>query len=453
MLRFSLSILDDKLKLAAQTVPPVKQELTYQSGFGNLFESEALSGALPKDRNSPKAPPFGLYAEQLSGSAFTVPRHENRRTWFYRIRPSVVHGPLQPSMIAGWKTLPEQLKPAPQQLRWDPLPKPTEPIDFFRSFFTLVCNGSPQSRQGVAVHSYSASQSMEGTFASVADGELLIVPEKGTLLVRTECGDLQVEPSEVVCIPRGMKFQVKIEEPWVRGYVCENFGEPFRLPTLGLIGANGLADARHFLAPTARFEDQKGQFQWLLRYQGHVYQSQLDRSPLDVVAWHGNYVPYKYDLRLFQPVNTVRVDHPDPSIFTVLTSPSALSGLANCDFVIFPPRWMVAQDTFRPPYYHRNIMSEWMGLVHGQYDAKQKGFIPGGSSLHNCMAPHGPDAETVQKALASANTPQFLDNTLAIMFESCYPYSVPDEALKSSLVQKDYLACWKNIEVTFRQTP
>ncbi|MFM8269114.1 MAG: homogentisate 1,2-dioxygenase [Pseudomonadota bacterium] len=428
----------------------MKSELKYQSGFGNYFESEAVQGSLPKNQNSPQKAPLGLYPEQLSGSAFTAARAENRRTWLYRIRPSVVHGKFSEVTCPLWKTKGPEPIASPEQMRWDPLPEPKAPVDFIHSLFTLVRNGSPESRSGVAVHVYSASQSMVDSYAYNADGEFLIVPEKGKLFVRTECGELSVEPCEVVCIPRGMKFQIQFEDSWVRGYVCENFGEPFRLPTLGLIGSNGLADPRHFLTPQAVFEDRKGQFELLVRYQGHLFKSTVDRSPLDVVAWHGNYVPYKYDLRLFQPVNTVRLDHPDPSIFTVMTSPSSVPGQANCDFAIFPPRWMVAKDTFRPPYFHRNVMSEWMGLIQGRYDAKEKGFLPGGSSLHNCMSPHGPDAETTEKALAASSTPQFLDNTLAIMFESCYPYLVTEAAQKTPLLQKDYLDCWKDIKVMFQ---
>lgn len=428
----------------------MKQELEYQSGLGNYFESESVSGALPKDQNSPRSCPLGLYAEQLSGSAFTVARHENRRTWFYRIRPSVVHGNFKPVSAPHWKTVGSEEVQSPLQLRWDPFPQPTVKTNFIESLFTVVRNGSPQMRQGLAVHIYSASQSMDGVFASNSDGELLIVPEKGDILVRTECGDMKVTPCEVACIPRGMKFQIQLSDSWARGYVCENFGEPFRLPTLGLIGSNGLADPRHFLTPRASFEDKEGKFTWLVRFQGNLFSASLDRSPLDAVAWHGNYVPYKYDLSRFQPVNSVRVDHPDPSIFTVLTSPSTVAGQANCDFVIFPPRWMVAMDTFRPPYYHRNVMSEWMGLIQGQYDAKLEGFAPGGSSLHNCMAPHGPDAETAHKAMSSGDAPHFQSNTMAIMFESCYPYLVPEAALKAPSLQKNYLDCWKNLKVNFK---
>lgn len=430
----------------------MKKRTDYLSGFGNTFQSESLEGALPVSQNSPQKVPFGLYPEQLSGTAFTVPRPENKRTWFYRIRPSVLHGAFEKQEQTFWQTTGLNTESSPMQMRWDPWPEPVKQTEFFESICTLVRNGGPQMRQGIAVHVYSASQSSTKRYFSNSDGEFLIVPEKGKLQLSTECGILDVEPGEMAVIPRGMKFKVGFEEPWVRGYICENFGELFRLPHLGLIGANGLADPRHFLTPVAHFEDQEGSFEWWLRFQGQTFKAPLSHSPLDVVAWQGNYVPYKYDLRLFQPVNTVRVDHPDPSIFTVLTSPSSVPGQAHCDFVIFPPRWMVAQDTFRPPYYHRNLMSEWMGLVQGQYDAKEKGFLPGGSSLHNCMAPHGPDAETAEKAINASNEPQYLDNTLAIMFESCYPFQVTEAASKAPQLQKDYLACWSGLKKHFSAT-
>jgi len=431
----------------------MKRSADYLLGFGNTFESESVEGALPKNQNSPRKVPLGLYAEQLSGTAFTVPRSENRRTWFYRIRPSVLHGAFHKQVSPSWKTIGIDPDPSPQQLRWDPWPQPVPGTDFFESLCTLVRNGSPLSRQGIAIHVYSASHYISDRYWSNSDGEFLIVPEKGKLEIATECGVLDIEPCEIGVVPRGMKFQVRFQDPWVRGYICENFGEPFRLPSLGLIGANGLADARHFLTPKAQYEDKEGNFEWWVRFQGNTFKSALGHSPLDVVAWHGNYVPYKYDLQLFQPVNSVRVDHPDPSIFTVLTSPSAVPGQAHCDFVLFPPRWMVAQDTFRPPYYHRNLMSEWMGLIKGQYDAKQEGFLPGGSSLHNCMAAHGPDADTAEKAFKVGNEPYYLDNTLAIMFESCYPYQVTDAALKSLQLQKNYLACWSHLKKHFPGSP
>ena len=168
---------------------------------------------------------------------------------------------------------------------------------------------------------------------------------------------------------------------------------------------------------------------------------------IDVVGWHGNYAPYKYDLTRFNTMNTVSFDHPDPSIFTVLTSPSAKPGTANVDFVIFPPRWMVGEDTFRPPYFHRNVMSEYMGLINGVYDAKPAGgFEPGGGSLHNCMTPHGPETEAFNAASNAKLKPEYLGSTLAFMFESSLVYSPTRHGLETPALQKNYLNCWRGMK-------
>src|ERR1700744_1427108 len=219
-------------------------------------------------------------------------------------------------------------------------------------------------------------------------------------------------------LPRGLKYRVELLDHSVRGYICENYGQPFRLPELGPIGSNGLANARDFLTPVAAFEDVAKPTRLVEKFQNGLWATTLDHSPLDVVAWHGNFAPYKYDLARFNVINTVSFDHPDPSIFTVLTSPSDTPGVANCDFVIFPPRWMVAEQTFRPPWFHRNVMSELMGLVHGVYDAKAEGFVPGGPSLHHCISAHGPDVASWKGASEAELKPHKIDNTLAFMFES-----------------------------------
>jgi homogentisate 1,2-dioxygenase len=425
--------------------------LNYQSGFGNEFSSEAVSGALPLDQNSPQRAPKGLYAEQLSGSAFTAPRHQNKRTWLYRIRPSVCHKAFDKIQHKGLLTAPDPNKnTSPNQLRWDPLPSPPKETDFISGLVTFATNGSAETRSGSAVHLYVANTPMTDTFFYNADGELLIVPQEGTLLIHTELGTLEVAPHEIALIPRGIKFQVAFSGKEVRGYVCENYGTPFELPQLGPIGANGLAHPRHFLAPTATYHDQDDPFQLLTKFQGTLWASEIAHNPLDVVAWHGNYVPYKYDLKKFQTINTVSFDHPDPSIFTVLTSPSHTTGTANCDFVIFPPRWMVAENTFRPPYYHRNIMSEFMGLISGEYDAKTSGFVPGGSSLHNCMSAHGPEAAVFEKASEMNLKPQAFKNTMAFMFESNLVFHPTQHALTCDQLQKNYMECWKDLKKYFK---
>ncbi len=428
--------------------------LDYLSGWGNMLESEAKVGALPKKQNSPQKVPFDLYPEQLSGTAFTVPRKTHLKSWLYRLLPSVKHSNTFELISNSNLLSADQNKviTPPDQMRWNPLPQPDKPTDFIEGIITMATNGSAAGHQGGAIHLYAANQSMTDHYYYNADGDWLIVPHQGELLLKTEFGRLTVKPTEIAVIQRGIRFQVELltddEEVdanhWAAGYICETYGEPFMLPERGPIGANSLAEERHFQLPTAWYEKKKGQFKLTAKFNGHLWQSKIENSPLDVVAWHGNYVPYKYDLSLFSPVGSVHFDHPDPSIFTVLTSPSHSVGVANIDFVIFPPRWMVAEHSFRPPYFHRNIMSEFMGLIHGEYDAKSDGFKPGGSSLHNCMTPHGPDATTYQKATGVELMPEKYDHTLAFMFESSQIWQLTEFAKNTDLRQKDYLACWDN---------
>jgi homogentisate 1,2-dioxygenase len=416
----------------------------YLSGFHNEFATEAIAGALPEGQNSPQQVKFGLYAEQFSGAAFTVPRHHQRRSWLYRIRPSVMHEPFAPLAAPRVSRSFHEQPTSPNQLRWDALPIPTEPTDFVDGLTTIAGN------EGLAIHLYAANRSMDGRFFYDADGELLLVPERGGLVLATELGTMDVTPGEIAVLPRGLKFRVELLEADARGYICENFGQPFRLPDLGPIGANGLANPRDFLTPAASFEDVEGDFQLIAKFDGQLWVAKIDHSPLDVVAWHGNYAPYKYDLARFNAINTVSFDHPDPSIFTVLTAPSDTPGVASCDFVIFPPRWMVAERTFRPPYFHRNVMNEYMGLIYGVYDAKAEGFVPGGGSLHNCMSGHGPDAQTFEAASTAQLEPRFLGDTLAFMFESRYLIRPTRFALETPLLQKDYWTCWKGLAKHFR---
>jgi homogentisate 1,2-dioxygenase len=414
----------------------------YLSGFGAHHESEAVAGALPVGQNSPQRPAFGLYAEQLSGTAFTAPRAQNLRSWLYRLRPSANH-PAYGRIDGGLlRTAPcREAECSPNRLRWKPLPAPAGPTDFIAGLATLATCGDARAQHGAGIHGYCANRSMERVFWN-ADGELVIVPQEGALGIATEFGRLEAAPGEVAVIPRGVKFRVDVEA-LARGYVCENYGEPFRLPELGPIGANGLANPRDFLAPAAAFEDRAAPTEVVAKFAGHLWTAAFDHSPLDVVAWHGNYYPYKYDLARFNAINTVSFDHPDPSIFTVLTSPSDTPGTANVDFVIFPPRWLVAERTFRPPWFHRNVMSEFMGLVKGEYDAKKEGFLPGGASLHNCMSAHGPDRASHEKASAAKLAPQYLADTLAFMFESRYLFEPTAYALSSPTLDKGYDDVWQ----------
>ncbi|WP_459615704.1 homogentisate 1,2-dioxygenase [Bordetella sp. 2513F-2] len=427
-------------------------EPTYQSGFGNSCATEALPGALPAGRNSPQKCPYGLYAEQLSGTAFTAPRAENRRSWLYRIRPGVTHQPFEPyAGAAGWLSDFGRLPVTPNQLRWSPLPLPAQPTDFVDGMHTWGGNGSPEEHGGVGIHLYAANRSMQGRFFYDADGELLIVPQLGRLRLATELGLVDIEPLEIAVIPRGIRFRVELLDAEARGYVLENFGAPLRLPELGPIGSNCLANARDFLAPHAWYEDVEGDFELIAKFTGGFWRARIDHSPLDVVAWHGTHTPYKYDLRRFNAIGSISFDHPDPSIFTVLTSPSDTPGTANMDFAIFPPRILTMEDTFRPPWFHRNVASEFMGLIQGVYDAKAEGFAPGGASLHNCMSGHGPDAETFEKASnADTSKPHYIRDTMAFMFETRRVIRPTEQALASPQRQADYYQCWQGLKKHFR---
>lgn len=407
----------------------------YLSGFGNHHQSEAIPGALPERQNSPQQCNLGLYAEQLSGSAFTRARHNNLHSWLYRKAPSSMHSdyihyaPYAPSIIA------QQQSPNP--MRWSALPKPSIQQDFIDGLFHLA--GTPLNNTYV----YQCNQSMGARFFSNRDGEMLLVPYWGKLRLNTEFGILDIGPGIIAVIPRGIVFNVELIDEWAAGYICENGGIPFSLPQLGLIGSNGLANPRHFLYPKAAFQTMQVEAKLLCKYQQDMWIANAPHSPLNVVAWHGNYAPYSYDLALFNTINTVSFDHPDPSIFTVLTSESDTPGIANVDFVIFPPRWMVAEHTFRPPYFHRNIMSEMMGLIVGEYDAKSNGFMVGGVSIHNRMTAHGPDAKTYKNASQQSLEPMRYRDTLAFMFESRDPWLITEQALINPARQLDYSDCWQ----------
>ena len=423
----------------------------YQSGFGNEFATEAVEGALPVGQNSPQRVAHGLYAEQISGTAFTAPRHANRRTWTYRIRPGVMHEPFRLVDSGRIVSRFDGIAAPPNQMRWDPLPMPEAPTDFVAGLVTMAGNGSPESMSGLAIHLYAANRSMTDRFFYDADGELLIVPQQGRLQILTELGRLDVAPQEIAVIPRGIRFRVELPDGAARGYVCENYGAHLRLPDLGVIGSNGLANPRDFLTPHAWFEDRDGKFELVGKFQGNLWAAAMDHSPLDVVAWHGNYAPYKYDLTRFNAIGSISYDHPDPSIFLVLQSPSDTPGWDVIDFVIFPPRILAMENTFRPPWFHRNVASEFMGLIHGLYDAKAEGFMPGGASLHNCMSGHGPDAETFEKASsADLSQPTRIKDTMAFMFESRYVIRPTQFALESAQLQHEYYRCWQGLRKHFK---
>ena len=435
---------------AESDTAPVTPAAGYQSGFGNEFATEALPGALPVGRNAPQRCPYGLYAEQFSGTAFTAPRHANRRSWLYRIRPAAMYGRFTPLPAGEFTSSFDGLPAPPNRLRWSAPPVPRRGTDFLDGLSTLAGNGAPELHSGCGIHWYVANRSMQERFFYDADGELLIVPQSGGLRLLTELGVLEVEPLEIAVIPRGLRFRAELRGAQARGYVCENFGAPLKLPDLGPIGANALANPRDFQTPLAWYEEREGKFELVAKFAGALWSAPIGHSPLDVVAWHGNYAPYKYDLRRFNTIGSVSYDHPDPSIFLVLHSVSDTPGVDNLDFVIFPPRWLVMEDTFRPPWFHRNVASEFMGLLTGVYDAKAHGFEPGGASLHNCMSGHGPDAASFAKASRADTTrPQRLRDTMAFMFETRSLLRPTRYALKSAQLQKNYDAVWGDLRKHF----
>eukprot|EP01090_Pellita_catalonica_P021752 TRINITY_DN8225_c0_g1_i1.p1 TRINITY_DN8225_c0_g1~~TRINITY_DN8225_c0_g1_i1.p1 ORF type:complete len:447 (-),score=64.43 TRINITY_DN8225_c0_g1_i1:128-1468(-) len=425
----------------------------YNVGFGNHFASEAVEGALPKNQNTPQRGNMGLYTEQLSGTAFTEPRASNQRSWLYRIQPSVVHVPFKrvknDYLVRDFSKYLDTADP--NQTRWKPfqLPSDDTKVNFVDGLRAVAGAGSPQMKEGVAIYVYLCNASMISTAFNNSDGDFLIVPQQGALDITTEFGKMYVSPGEICVIQRGIRFSVAVDGA-SRGYICEVYDDHFVLPDLGPIGANGLANPRDFLSPRAAFEDTTGDYTILNKYLGGLYSTTQKFSPFNVVAWHGNYVPYKYDLALFNTINSVSYDHIDPSIFTVLTCQTTKKGVACCDFVIFPPRYIVQERTFRPPYFHRNCMSEFMGLIRGIYEAKLEGFLPGGASLHSCMTPHGPDSTTYKKHSTIELKPEKLpDSSLAFMFESSYLFTTTEFADKSPK-DDNYYKCWEDLDNDFK---
>ncbi|MFP4305371.1 MAG: homogentisate 1,2-dioxygenase [Rhodosalinus sp.] len=433
---------------------PVGTHEGYMPGFGNDFETEALPGALPQGMNSPQKCNYGLYGEQLSGTAFTA--HPPERTWTYRIRPSVKHSARYRKIeLPYWQSAPN-VDPdviSLGQYRWDPVPHTDERLTWLTGMRTMTTAGDVNTQVGMASHIYLVTESMVDEYFYSADSELLVVPQEGRLRFATELGVIDLRPQEIAIIPRGLVYRVEVLEGPARGFVCENYGQKFELPARGPIGANALANPRDFKAPVAAFEDREAPSTLTIKWCGQFHVTEIGQSPLDVVAWHGNYAPYKYDLTAYCPVGAILFDHPDPSIFTVLTAPSGVPGTANIDFVLFRERWMVAENTFRPPWYHKNIMSELMGNIYGQYDAKPQGFVPGGMSLHNMMLPHGPDRTAFEGASNAELKPEKLENTMSFMFETRFPQHLTRFAAQEAPLQDDYIDCWADLEKKFDGTP
>lgn len=425
------------------------EALDYLVGFGNHHESEAVDGVLPVGQNSPQRVAHDLYTEQISGTAFTVERARNRRSWLYRRRPSVRHLTGFRSVERSvWGTAPLSApQPPPAQHRWDPPAIDAATGATWLSGMTgMVAAGDASAQTGASVGVYRCDTSMHDEVFASADGELLIVPQLGELLLVTEFGRLIVGPGEVAVVPAAVKFRVELAADGpARGWVCENHGALFELPEPGPIGTNALAMARDFRYPVAAPEDD-APTRMLLKYDGALYETELDHSPLDVVAWHGNHAPYVYDLRRYCAIGPVVFDHPDPSIWTVLTSPSDTPGMANLDLVLFRDRWSVAEHTFRPPWFHTNVMSEFMGLIDGAYDGKAVGFAPGGMSLHNAFLPHGPDLGTFEAASTAELEPQKLDGMLAFMLESRHRWRLGEWARTAAERQQDYADHWAGLE-------
>eukprot|EP01059_Diplonema_ambulator_P028060 TRINITY_DN46774_c0_g1_i1.p1 TRINITY_DN46774_c0_g1~~TRINITY_DN46774_c0_g1_i1.p1 ORF type:complete len:451 (+),score=178.64 TRINITY_DN46774_c0_g1_i1:67-1419(+) len=427
--------------------PQTKYE--YISGYGGEIKSEAKEGAIPEMYNTPQVCPLGLYAEQINGTAFTKPRDGNRRTWVYKIRPSAVHDEMVKE--EGFALTKSTDLADPRQRRWHPFPLAEAKTTFVQSLTPYAGAGDPSIKAGVRIYLYSFNTPMGDSCFYNSDGDFLFVAETGELDIITELGRLQVRSGEICVIPRGLKFQVNNVSPNCRGYVCEVFDGHFKIPDLGPIGANGLANPRDFLAPTAWYEDRVCAYKTFNKFGGDLWSYKADRSPFDVVGWHGNYVPVKYDLARFCAVNSVTFDHLDPSIFTVLTCQTADPGTAAMDFVIFPPRYMVQMNTFRPPYYHRNCMSEFMGNICGAYEAKEKGFQPGGATLHSCMTGHGPDAGGFEKAskLDTMEVQRPSKTDLAFMFETTYMLKLSDFAY-NNLKDEEYIKCWHGLKSHFK---
>lgn len=445
----------DAALMAKGVAGPLDLPLEYMPGFGNDFETEALPGALPQGQNSPQKCNYGLYGEQLSGTPFTAPQHQNERTWCYRIRPSVKHtGRFQPYDLPYWKSAPLVVKDVTSlgQYRWDPLPLPKEQLTWLTGMRTITTAGDVNTQVGMATHVYLVNTSMQDEYFYSADSELLVVPQQGQLRFATELGIIEVGPEEIAILPRGLVYRVEVIDGPCRGFVCENYGQKFELPGRGPIGANCMANRRDFKTPVAAFEDKEVVSTVVVKWCGQFHRTEIGQSPLDVVAWHGNYAPCKYDLKTYCPVGAVLFDHPDPSIFTVLTAPSGVDGTANIDFVLFRDRWMVAENTFRPPWYHKNIMSELMGNIYGQYDAKPQGFVPGGISLHNMMLPHGPDRDAFEGASSAALEPHKLEQTMSFMFETRFPQHLTVFAAQEAALQETYIDCWTALEKKFDGT-
>lgn len=423
--------------------------LKYMTGFGNEFETEALPNALPVGQNSPQKPAYGLYSELFSATTFPAPRARNRRTYMFRIHPSVQapkYSRIDNSLIA---TPPFDTVPTPNNMRWDAFEIGGEDADFIDGLATICGVGGPIAQSGMAMHIYRVTRSMSDRVFTNNDGEMIVMPQQGALRFVTELGVLEAAPGAIVILPKGIRFRVELPEGPARGFVCENFSQAFHLPELGLIGSNGLANAADFYAPVAAYEDRNTPCELVQKYAGNLWATELPYSPLDVVAWRGNCAPMLYDAEKFVALGTATVDHPDPSIFCALTSGGDAVLGPNVDMLILPPRWLVAEHSFRPPGFHRNCVCEMVALIKGRHQGKTGGFGPGGFSIHNNFAPHGPDVNTVQMAREEELKPMKLEGTLAFLFETRFPLAVTPFAHEAKENQADVVAMWQGFPHLF----
>ncbi|KAH9874017.1 hypothetical protein IAQ61_004645 [Plenodomus lingam] len=402
----------------------------YQAGWGNRHQSEVIPGTLPVAQNNPQEVRFGLYTEGITYSAFAAPRAHNYSTYMYRCRPAAAHNGYVPfeskSNIQNcFLSLNPKVATLPEQAEWRPfpLPKEEEKIDFANGLHTLAGSGDPNIREGLALYVYMINSSMERRAFCNADGDFLICAQLGTLDIVTEMGKIFLQPGEICVIQRGIRFCMNLapDTKVARGYITEVWGSMWELPDLGPLGGHGLANPRDFLYPVAAIDDNLHvDWQIVNKINGELVAIQQDHSPFDLVAWHGNVVPYKYDLTKFSSQNSTSIDHTDPSIFTVLTAKSRDPLTPLADFLWFGPRWDVATNTFRLPYFHRNSASEFLACLYGQGLGRSDDFQPGGGSFEGGHTPHGGFHEGYQHGMRihESQPEKILTEQLTIMIES-----------------------------------
>lgn len=393
----------------------VQEKYTYLEGFGNYHHSEAFPGANPIGMNSPQKPALGLLTERISGSSFTAPRDHNLQTWLYRTVSSLSHS--EYTLYGTEDSTTGHI--TPNSYLW---PSFQTSDDDWTSQRLLSSTGDANTKTGLAIRLYAISKDMQpNTVFSSLDGDMLIIPQAGgSLDIQTELGKLLVRPNEIAVIPRGVRHRITLPNGPTRGYICELFQGHFRLPELGPIGSCSLANQRDFQIPTAIYDgkleadiavpNRGSDWTIISRMASKLWSCTQDHTPFDVAGWHGTFYPYKYDLGRFSILGSILFDHPDPSIFTVLTAPSNREpGTSVVDFAIIPPRWNMMEDTYWPPYYHRNTMSEFSGpIVYDQAHEwhKEHSFKPYGAQLNGTMTAHGPSKEVHQAARESDLKPK-----------------------------------------------